>query len=492
MVSSSSAVTDSDDFVTRSREFVDWFRNAPGTRLSAKIELADLRHRGAGRGVVATEDIAQDEELFAVPRSLVLMATTTTNTTSDYVPATPLPDHNSWLPLIIVTIQQLLRREQSKWHPYFRVLPATFDSLMFWSEEELAELQASAVRHRIGKEAADSDLRETIWPVIKADPGSFHLQGASDEERAEQAIRLGHYAGSLIMAYAFDVDRDDDSNLEEGKQSNGNGAADEDEDDLQSDDEDNPLKCLVPFADMLNADADRNNARLFQEEDGYLVMKAIKPIKAGEECLNDYGSLPRSELLRMYGYVTDNYKQYDVVEFSLDLIENVAGASRAESKAWRRKKAQLEEIGVLDDGYSFPQPEPSASLVDAIPGDLHMVLRGLCNNTPQPDGSSSRGSLTVDEAALLSAVATKKLSEYATSLQADTNSLLTDAPPPTGSVSAKRYQMAIQVRIGEKEILLQVINLCKDFIAARTNEQKRKLVSGHSSPPSKKKKSRAS
>ncbi|RMZ82572.1 hypothetical protein DV738_g1534, partial [Chaetothyriales sp. CBS 135597] len=444
MVSSFSEITDSDDFATRSREFVDWFRNAPGTRLSAKIELADLRHRGAGRGVVATEDIAQDEELFAVPRSLVLMATTTTNTTTDYVPAAPLPDHNSWLPLIIVTIQQLLRKEQSKWYPYFRVLPATFDSLMFWSDEELAELQASAVRHRIGRESADADLKENVWPVIKADSRSFDLHGSNDQECADQAIRLGHYAGSLIMAYAFDVDRDDDSNLEEeGKQSSHLNKAD-------------------------NGNANRNNARLFQEEDGYLVMKAIKPIRAGEECLNDYGSLPRSELLRMYGYVTDNYKQYDVVEFGLDLIEQVAGSSRAESKVWQRKKAQLEEIGVLDDGYSFPRPEPNADLVDAIPGDLHM-------------------------AALLSAIATKKLSEYATSLQADTNSLLTAAPqpPPPTDVSAKRYKMAIQVRIGEKEILHQIISLCKDFIAARTNEQKRRLVHGQSSPPSKKQKSRA-
>ena len=44
-------LAESDDFAQRSKEFVEWFRNAEGTRLSDKIELADLRHKGAGRGV---------------------------------------------------------------------------------------------------------------------------------------------------------------------------------------------------------------------------------------------------------------------------------------------------------------------------------------------------------------------------------------------------------------------------------------------------------
>lgn len=59
-------------------------------------------------------------------------------------------------------------------------------------------------------------------------------------------------------------------------------------------------------------------------------MKAIKPIKAGEEIFNDYGEIPRSDLLRRYGYVTDNYAQYDVVELSLDQICQAAGLGCAD------------------------------------------------------------------------------------------------------------------------------------------------------------------
>lgn len=59
-------------------------------------------------------------------------------------------------------------------------------------------------------------------------------------------------------------------------------------------------------------------------------MKAIKPIKAGEEIFNDYGEIPRSDLLRRYGYVTDNYAQYDVVELSLNQICQAAGLGSAD------------------------------------------------------------------------------------------------------------------------------------------------------------------
>ena len=49
-------------------------------------------------------------------------------------------------------------------------------------------------------------------------------------------------------------------------------------------------------------------------------MIALKSIKKGDEIYNDYGQLPRSDLLRRYGYVTDDYKKWDVVELDASLI----------------------------------------------------------------------------------------------------------------------------------------------------------------------------
>ena len=53
-------------------------------------------------------------------------------------------------------------------------------------------------------------------------------------------------------------------------------------------------------------------------------MRALKRIEAGEEIFNDYGPLPRSELLRRYGYITPNYAKYDVVDIPYALFEDTA------------------------------------------------------------------------------------------------------------------------------------------------------------------------
>jgi SET domain-containing protein 6 len=75
-------------------------------------------------------------------------------------------------------------------------------------------------------------------------------------------------------------------------------------------------------------------------------MKSTKTIAAGEQMFNDYGPLPRSDLLRMYGYVTDNYAKYDGVELSHDTLLEVAGKKHDNTnKAWLKREEQLDELG---------------------------------------------------------------------------------------------------------------------------------------------------
>lgn len=56
-------------------------------------------------------------------------------------------------------------------------------------------------------------------------------------------------------------------------------------------------------------------------------MKATRNISAGEEIIVDYGEIPRADLLRRYGFVSDDYAQYDVVELPLSDICCAAGLS---------------------------------------------------------------------------------------------------------------------------------------------------------------------
>lgn len=72
-------------------------------------------------------------------------------------------------------------------------------------------------------------------------------------------------------------------------------------------------------------------------------MRTIKPIGKGEEIFNDYGQLPRSDLLRRYGYITENYRPYDVAEISTqDLLSTFR--SSAELQALNLKSLSEEEL----------------------------------------------------------------------------------------------------------------------------------------------------
>lgn len=286
---------------------------------------------------MAQADIDEDEELFAIPRDLVL---STHNSKLKDLLSQDLDQLGPWLSLMLVMIFEYLQGDKSIWAPYFKILPQNFDTLMFWSPEELEELQGSAVLEKIGKQGAEESILEFIVPVVRANPALFPpvngLASYDGDVGAQALLGLAHTMGSLIMAYAFDIETLENEDEREG------------EDGYLTDEEEQSSKGMVPLADMLNADAHRNNvsiignahyfffsfinstnlfqARLFQEEES-LVMKAIKPIRAGEEIFNDYGEIPRSDLLRRYGYVTDNYAPYDVIELSLDTLCSSAGLS---------------------------------------------------------------------------------------------------------------------------------------------------------------------
>lgn len=160
--------------------------------------------------------------------------------------------------------------EGSKWGPYLAILPDTLHSLVFWSDAELAELQASAVLKKIGKKGAEGMFKKHISPL-----GLEHY-----------SVEMCHKVASVIMAYAFDIPDPSDGPTSGSKEQ-------ETEDDLVSDDgeDERTILSMIPLADILNADADRNNARLICDNED-LEMRAIKPIKKGEEILNEFVLLP--------------------------------------------------------------------------------------------------------------------------------------------------------------------------------------------------------
>ncbi|KAJ4353085.1 Ribosomal lysine N-methyltransferase 4 [Ascochyta clinopodiicola] len=450
------------DFDGAGQAFLTWLQQS-GAELSPKIKLEDLRHAQAGRGVVATQDIAEHELLFRIPRSAILSVENSILSTE--IPNATFDTLGPWLSLILVMLYEYINGDASNWAAYFAVLPAEFDTLMYWTEDELAELQASAVLGKIGKESANEMFLEQLIPVIKEFAllffaGDERAPQRAEEMRDERNLTLMHRMGSLIMAYAFDVEP---SVLRK----------DLDEEGYASEDEDEALpKGMVPLADMLNADADRNNARLFYEAN-FLDMKAIKPIRAGEEIFNDYGPLPRSDLLRRYGYITDNYAQYDVVEIPMDLVTDLATAIGIYSEA---RIEYLDEQEVIDTGYDLTVSNPftlqecvSPELVILsetllLPGDEFDRLKKK-GKLPKPEKMTSKGT------EFLRKLVQARLTQYPTSLDDDTRITI---ETPRGS-RERRFAMARAVRIGEKRLLMQVEEALADTLTGGTSKRSREV-----------------
>lgn len=126
----------------RTSDFLKWLNGRPGTTISRKIEVADLRAHNAGRGIgkqasleilvsvfaeppaVAVDNIEEDEELFTITKSDVL---TVQNSTLQQIKPRLLERLDSWNSLVLVMIHEDGLAEQSKWWNYLQMLPTQFD-----------------------------------------------------------------------------------------------------------------------------------------------------------------------------------------------------------------------------------------------------------------------------------------------------------------------------------------------------------------------------
>ncbi|KAI1263536.1 SET domain-containing protein [Xylariaceae sp. FL1019] len=463
-------------FEQRSAAFLHWFKAQPGATFHPHIEIQDFRNRAAGRGIVAKVDIPEDTVLFTIPRASIintqtsdlakrlpeLFATTgledADNEADEDGGATSGPPDN-WISLILVMIYEYLQGDHSRWKPYFDVLPGDFETLIWWGDKDLEQLQASSIVSKIGKDEADSMFRVKVLPVIEQNSAIFY-PGGSQKLTETELIHLAHRMGSIIMAYAFDLENEDE------------GAGADDDDEWVEDREGKVLMGMVPMADILNADAEFN-AHVNHEEDS-LSVTSIRPISAGSEVLNYYGPLGNSELLRRYGYVTEHHARYDVVEISWEsILSSLKSVIRLDDSVWEKAISQLdpeeiEDAFVIDRDLDEPDSQGQflgPKKLKHLPKDLREQINEVLSSIRELSPDTIPDKVTRDEICLnvMRHAFERKLAEYQTSADDDMQ-LLHDA-----SASApQRTRMALIVRHGEKLLLQEALSLADE----RMNELK--------------------
>lgn len=364
---------------------------------------------------------------------------------------------DSWTTLILILIYEHLLGPASKWRPYLDVLPAgpaDFSTPMFWSADELAALQASPVASKVGREEAENMIRAKIVPVVRAHPDVFFPAGAShcsDEALVQMAFRMG----SVIMAYAFDLEKDEEDDVKTGEAT----AAEEEEDEWIEDREGLTTLGMVPMADILNADASFN-AHIEHGEDA-LAATSLRPIAKGEEILNYYGPLSNGELLRRYGYVTTTHRRWNLVDLAWDsVLDTLKQEVSLREKDWEQvaellDEDELQEGFVIERGSADPDSEgrvEEATKKAGVPEDLLEQLKEVMKAVKRVKPEAVPDKIVRDRA-IYGAIAKAldvRTRQYGTTLEQDL-----ELWEGSNGVMLDRKKMALDVRIGEKALLRQ-------------------------------------
>ncbi|KAI1795525.1 SET domain-containing protein [Ganoderma leucocontextum] len=461
---------------------------------------------GHGRGAIALKDIPEDHTIFSLPRDLTLSTRTST------LPALMGKGwkehglHEGWAGLILCMMWEESRGAESKWSGYLAALPSKFDTPMFWVEDDLKELQGTAVVDKIGRDAAERDYHEKVAPAVTSRPDLFPQEKLARHFSLERY----HLNGSRILSRSFHIEKWKGEHTEDEDDGHGDAENDGDEDsamdidppptadaennvpeaedaahepddvcleedsDSDSEDHEDPTDvAMVPMADMLNARFESENAKLFYEE-RELKMVTTKPIKAGEQIWNTYGDPPNSDLLRRYGHVdvvplrpplSGMGNPEDVVEVRADLV--VAAVSKKakydlqERVDWWLEEAD-DDVFVLRTNCELPEELISLARLLLLSKE-EWVKTAKKSKLPKPK-------VDVDVLTVAIDVLEARLKEYPTSINED-EKLLEAGIVELLSLNKKH---AVIVRLGEKLILQGTLKQLRAQVAASTGNSKKR------------------
>jgi N-lysine methyltransferase SETD6 len=205
-------------------------------------------------------------------------------------------------------------------------------------------------------------------------------------------------------------------------------------------------------------------------------MKALKPIATGEELFNDYGPLPRSDLLRRYGYITPNYAKYDVVEIPQNIVLEAVGEETSASEANINARLEyLDEEGVTDSGYDIAKRGADETLLESISLELLTLVAALA--MPEADylrlkerGKLPKiGAIATPMARVLRRSIQKRISQYQTTAEEDERLLAEIRGLQIQDQRVRRRQMAIEVRLAEKKILMETESALSGLLEGEQN-----------------------
>ncbi|WVQ93945.1 hypothetical protein IAU59_001023 [Kwoniella sp. CBS 9459] len=489
--------------------FLSWFKRSGGWYDESLLGLQPFV--GMGYGAVALGDVPEDAPLFHIPDTLILSSFNSELKSKLSTEEWEAIDRG-WCRLILTMMYETQLGDQSRWSGYLSNMPIEFDTPMLWNEEERQELAGTDIQDRIGKEDADNEYETYLLPVIKAHAELFPTASP------HATLLAFHLQGSRILSRSFTVPA---SRFDPASSSARQGE-DDDSDISDDDEEEEHVAVMIPFADMLNAAFERDNAHLYGDEEGSakagskwekgFTMKSTKTISKGDQIYNTYASPPNAELLRKYGHVdvlplpTDSLDLLTPEEVGgwpygnagdevlldgklvVEAVAHVLGSGSADAK-WR-KSVEKRVDWWLDEGLEDTFP---LTLSPEIDDELVQFIRLLSLDAEwlryKKKGKMPTAMMDPQVASIVLKALELRKAGYKGSIQDDLEAIAASnaghIPRPEGRDSATtntgdleptptelRKTYAAVVRLGEKRILSVVTRLAEELL--RTSQKKRK------------------
>jgi hypothetical protein len=333
-----------DKNVTIWKNLVDWVQTADGDGyLNPSIQLQG--QGSAGRGVYATQAIAQGDWLIRLPSSRVVSGSMLSDDTANA---------SSWLKCLAAYYQASSPSSSSNdaktpttattpssssayWAPYLESLPTTsYETLFQWTDGQVqGYLAGTTLGTMVQSDRNENSMRTRYRLAVRPYLQQHKLLGfvvdnidtdadtVTDNENKHSETTTGGISnqefdaflqacmcistrGFHLTASTTPLDDDNSNNDDDHNDNNNNNNGDASKKKKKEDDAaDYGGPFLLPVIDLLNHDPARKCTTLQRDDGtGMFGMKAERDIRQGEEVVHSYGdTLTAAQLLQTFGFV---------------------------------------------------------------------------------------------------------------------------------------------------------------------------------------------
>ncbi|KAL8533758.1 hypothetical protein ACS0TY_009958 [Phlomoides rotata] len=375
-----------------------------------------------GLGLVAVRDISRNDVVLEVPKKFWINPDAVATSEIGSICSELKP----WISVTLFLLRERFKGEESKWKYYFDVLPESTNSTIYWSEEELREIEGTQLLSTtLGvKEYVQNEFLKVEEEVILPNKQFFPFPLTMDDF---------FWAFGMLRSRAFSRLR-------------------------------NQNLVIIPFADLINhsskvttedhAHEVRGAAGLFSW-DFLFQLRSPLSLKAGEQVFIQYDlNKSNADMALDYGFIEPGLER-NAFTLTLEISES------DEFFAEKLDIAELNGSGVttyfdIKHGQILPRAMLQYLRLVALGGTDAFLLESIFSNKiweflelPVSRANEELICRVVRDACK------SALSAYPTTIEEDEKLI------EEGNLSA-RLEMAVGIRRGEKKVLQQIDGIFKD------------------------------